>query len=561
MIAQMEVQAPPGLEATPDHWLSVAAGSSESDDTAAIIEAAAFAAASSARAAARLSTATDQEFKGQLVKEVTEAVQLHVEVKTAAAVDKLWQRGEKAIRLLQKEQASHTESLQGQLAACAESYRNLERENASLRQSLESLMKHLTMILGPPPSHCTQLATPVSPAFFPPRPTPAQAAAAAAAAQAKAAAVGQVRDVQVTEASPTQGMPASPNPGSPSLPVSPSVCLGMNVKYPKAANVARMDPCFEAPDESEEFHTPSASPTMASSSSAGTAAALLAPPGSITSSSAAVAALLRSEVAEPDARKLGRPTKADAETSTARTEGAVEASASISALPASPEPTGTSDDPAHIGAGTSSPLTPLGTDLAARIRAAEASDIDSGSLTPSMTTPPPNMPPPPAPTPPPMSHGAGVAPGLVKDQAPVFTLTLRRADNVPVGLDVRGDPKDVCLTVEQVRSGGAVEAWNRQCAGDSREIRPGDRIIMINNAEDAKSMREECLTKHLLRMTVLRGCGAPTPIVGRAAAAAAAIAAEAHAPTPQEGSERTPIGGLRAEAHEFVPQGGGSCLC
>mmetsp|Transcript_11419 Transcript_11419/g.21582 ORF Transcript_11419/g.21582 Transcript_11419/m.21582 type:complete len:287 (-) Transcript_11419:175-1035(-) len=88
------------------------------------------------------------------------------------------------------------------------------------------------------------------------------------------------------------------------------------------------------------------------------------------------------------------------------------------------------------------------------------------------------------------------------DPASVFSLTLRRADTVPVGLHVQGDDG---LLVERILPGGAVEAWNRQCPGDYREIRPGDRIIKINGREDAEGMRSECLQKLLLKMTVQRG--------------------------------------------------------
>jgi len=105
-----------------------------------------------------------------------------------------------------------------------------------------------------------------------------------------------------------------------------------------------------------------------------------------------------------------------------------------------------------------------------------------------------------------------------------FTLTLRRADTVPVGLDVQGE--DSCLLVERVRPGGAVEAWNRQCPGDVREIREGDRIVMINGSQDPEEMRGQCLTKHLLKITVVR----VTPTLVQRAA---------H---------------LRADADEFVPQ-------
>merc|ERR1711862_53852 len=92
-------------------------------------------------------------------------------------------------------------------------------------------------------------------------------------------------------------------------------------------------------------------------------------------------------------------------------------------------------------------------------------------------------------------------------EVPTFSLTLRRADNVPLGLNVRGQEGDRRLTIEAVRPGGAVEAWNRQCSGESRSIRPGDKVVAINNAEDAASMRVECLNKRLLKMTVQRGAG------------------------------------------------------
>lgn len=114
-----------------------------------------------------------------------------------------------------------------------------------------------------------------------------------------------------------------------------------------------------------------------------------------------------------------------------------------------------------------------------------------------------------------------------------FTITLRRADNVPLGLDVRGDAGAPNLVVEAVRVGGAIEAWNRQCAGDTREIRAGDLIIKINSAEDADSMREQCLSRLLVKMTVLRSAGAAELHSSGASAAAA---------------------GLRADADEFVPQ-------
>jgi len=105
---------------------------------------------------------------------------------------------------------------------------------------------------------------------------------------------------------------------------------------------------------------------------------------------------------------------------------------------------------------------------------------------------------------------------------PTFSLILRRADNVPLGLDVRGDASETCLVVESVRAGGAVEAWNKQCPDAARAIKAGDRIVKINDAEDSDSMRDQCVNKYLLRITVMRG--------------------------------GQPAGNLRADADEFVPR-------
>eukprot|EP00927_Polykrikos_kofoidii_P002754 TRINITY_DN1109_c0_g1_i1.p1 TRINITY_DN1109_c0_g1~~TRINITY_DN1109_c0_g1_i1.p1 ORF type:complete len:375 (-),score=84.38 TRINITY_DN1109_c0_g1_i1:453-1577(-) len=116
------------------------------------------------------------------------------------------------------------------------------------------------------------------------------------------------------------------------------------------------------------------------------------------------------------------------------------------------------------------------------------------------------------------------------EEVATFSFTLRRADDNPLGLDVRSE--DSCLLVIDVRAGGAVEAWNRVCAGESREIRANDRIIMINGQTDPDLMREQCLTKHLLRMTVQRG--------------EPGFAAQGDEANRSSGS-------MRVEADEFVP--------
>lgn len=122
-----------------------------------------------------------------------------------------------------------------------------------------------------------------------------------------------------------------------------------------------------------------------------------------------------------------------------------------------------------------------------------------------------------------------------------FTLALRKADNVVLGLDVSGSECDNCLTVQAVRPNGAVDAWNRQCAGELREIRPGDRIVQINSAADAVSMRAECLKETFLRMKIERDVSCMST--------SGSSSREDSSPPPG----LTRPSGLRADAHEFVP--------
>jgi hypothetical protein len=323
---------------------------------------------------------------------------------------------------------------------------------------LEALMKHLTMIFGPPPHMQAHLQHPHSP-FFPPfqgavpgaRENPVAAAAAAAAVAA-----APKETPAPTPKAATAGAAATPAGEKPRSAQETTQKLG--------GGEGR-----EAGAGAEDFHTPAHSPQRGSGSSS-----------------------LAASTDEP----------------------ASEAS-QLPGLPGFPVSTGGSNESNSTG-GTGG----------------EGSDPEATMEVPAPAPPPVPLAPPanvPLVVP---SHPAAPSVGSASTcPAPAFTLTLRRADHVPLGLDVRGDSNATCLTVENVRPGGAVEAWNRQCAGDTREIRAGDRIIMINGAEAAESMRQECLTKHLLRMTVLRG-------------AAGAGSGEQTAPSP----------GLRAEAEEFVPQ-------
>jgi len=107
----------------------------------------------------------------------------------------------------------------------------------------------------------------------------------------------------------------------------------------------------------------------------------------------------------------------------------------------------------------------------------------------------------------------------------LFSLTLRRADAVTLGLDIQRDEHKQELVVERVIPGGAAEAWNRQCfAGpfSSKAVVPEDRIVGINGRCDCAGMLEECRYNQLLKLYVVRGdlahekiptawCGAATP--------------------------------------------------
>lgn len=407
--SQVEVQAPPGLESVsgcrlPAPTMPSASGSAERAEGAALH--------------------AEQDLKQELVREVTDAVREHIDWKTTAAVDCLWQRGQRAMQYLQQQQNTQTEQLRGQLAACAESYRNLERENAALRTGLEALMKHLTMVFGTPPHAQSPLQPP--PMFPPTQSVPAA----------------------TPEAGPAHELPAAA--AAPEVAKAP-------VATPRVA--AAMQSGSGARSDTEDFHTPAASPQ-------------------------------RAALAEETAGRKADPLR----------------------LPGIPSFPGTSS--------ASTAAVAPSSDAAAKAPAGLGGLEPAAQALPSQTSTAPAV--------------GSTSP------APSFTLTLRRADNVSLGLDVRGQSGSSYLVVEAVRPGGAIEAWNRQCAGDTREIRVGDHITVINGVEEADGMREECLTKHLLKMTVERVPDAPgeQPSGGIA--------------QPQQQDSAT---GLRADADEFVPQG------
>jgi len=342
-------------------------------------------------------SSSEQVLKEDLINEVTTAVREHIDWKTASAVEVLWQKGQKAMQYMQQQHQAQTEKLQSQLLACTESYRHLERENTVLRTNLEALMKHITLLVGPP--------TPVA-------------------------------------QSPISLGPFShgPSPFFPPWMNQSAVPKAAASESQETADSPREEDLLPAPLPETPKHETTAA-TAAAASSAGTERTLS----------------VESDNSE-------KPTQAS----------------------------GSSEKPRQDWVTISRPK----------------------ETKQAMST------------------------------FPTFTLTLRRADSVPLGLDVTGETGGECLTVQAVRPGGAVEAWNRQCPGEMREIRAGDRIICINDMEDANAMREECVTKHLLKMTVVR----PIPA---AVMPSAATAAQMYA--------MGPLGFLRADAHEFVPHVPAAC--
>lgn len=346
--------------------------------------------------------------KDELIREVTDAVREHIEWKTSAAVDVLWQRGQRALQQMQQNQLNQTATLRAQLEAHADTQKKLERDNAMLRQALEALVTRLSGVLGQP--HAAR-----APPQFPPPPQPqhpsmvgcpphlglVDSSQASAFAAAAALVVSKTSTQVAGLASETAHASANASSGTATTNKAAAQPAQGVAKTATAAKEVRFD-CnpdnIEPNNEADIFHTPAGSPQRAVAQ---------APEG-----------------------------------------GSSTASAVSSQLPSVP----------------SIPSFPP-------VICAAQQKPDQG--TPSL--------------------------------APTFSLILRRADNVPLGLDVRGDASETCLVVESVRAGGAVEAWNKQCPDDNRAIKAGDHIVKINAAEDSDSMRDECVHKHLLRITVMRG--------------------------------------------------------
>jgi hypothetical protein len=328
----------------------------------------------------------ETDFKESLIKDITEAVRNHVERKTTAAVDTLWQKGQRAQQQLQQQQLTQMSQLQDQLEACAKGHHQLERENALLRGSLETLMMHLSMTFGAMP-------------------------------QAPAAAT-QLRN------------------GLGPLSLSPF-----------------LSQCGGGTGGHSNIRIPNAGVSDGKKDGAATAT---------TSTSAVPAA---AAVAKPEVETCGGD------------------------------------------------VTSGGDDSEQQQREKASDEVTSSASAKDE-----------------LEQQATSSPNSMSER---FTITLRRADAVPLGLNLMSYSES-CLTVEAIRPGGAVDAWNRQCHGDMRQIKPGDSIVAINNVEGNQAMKTECLNKHLLKLVLVRAIASPSTAPPAAAAAVARS--------------------LRADADEFVPK-------
>lgn len=89
----------------------------------------------------------------------------------------------------------------------------------------------------------------------------------------------------------------------------------------------------------------------------------------------------------------------------------------------------------------------------------------------------------------------------------MFKFTLRRADDVRLGLEVSQAQRDSVLVVQDVLPNGAIESWNRQAKAGStpwKVVQGGDLVVQVNQAAGCDAMLRECGTKQLLQLTLVR---------------------------------------------------------
>eukprot|EP00929_Paragymnodinium_shiwhaense_P107243 TRINITY_DN7331_c0_g1_i3.p1 TRINITY_DN7331_c0_g1~~TRINITY_DN7331_c0_g1_i3.p1 ORF type:complete len:502 (-),score=132.20 TRINITY_DN7331_c0_g1_i3:74-1579(-) len=148
----------------------------------------------------------------------------------------------------------------------------------------------------------------------------------------------------------------------------------------------------------------------------------------------------------------------------------------------------------------------------------------------------------------------GLAAGFGTRGYHTFSFTLRRADDVELGLTVSPTDDGKALRVEAIREDGAVESWNRQCANNlsrmDKVVASGDLIVGVNDMSlNADGMLLYCKEKQLLKISILRGHLSEEELVKlyeREAASAESAATSGNGNGPST---------MRAEAATFVPMG------
>eukprot|EP00913_Durusdinium_trenchii_P007740 g7269.t1 len=108
----------------------------------------------------------------------------------------------------------------------------------------------------------------------------------------------------------------------------------------------------------------------------------------------------------------------------------------------------------------------------------------------------------------PCSEGAATPCSPVEMRPPIFCFTLRRADEVPLGMNVALNRRQE-VVVESISPWTALDSWNKfQVQGpQDRSVYPGDRIVSVNGFMAPALMLQECQTKLLLKMEVMRAGG------------------------------------------------------
>jgi len=139
-----------------------------------------------------------------------------------------------------------------------------------------------------------------------------------------------------------------------------------------------------------------------------------------------------------------------------------------------------------------------------------------------------------------------------------------------LGTKLTEDGRALCVT--DVKPGGAIDSWNRQCVGGpsaGKAVNPGDKVVAVNGVTEPQAMLQELHERRMLGLAVVRGdpdCDIPSQWTAHFAARDArpnfhdatkqlqakpwALGAW-QAPAPERAPPRSPA--LRADAFEFVP--------